>query len=34
MRIEIIDFPLTKVAAVEHKGTPATEHQSVQKLIS
>lgn len=34
MRIEIIDFPLTKVAAVEHEGSPATEFQSVQKLIN
>lgn len=33
-RVEIVDFPETKIAVVEHRGSPALEHQSVLKLIS
>ena len=33
MHVEIVNFPETRVAAIEHKGPPALEHQSVQRLI-
>jgi AraC family transcriptional regulator len=32
-RVEIVDFPQTKIAVVEHRGPPALEHQSILKLI-
>jgi AraC family transcriptional regulator len=31
--IEIVEFPETKVAVVEHRGPPETEHQSARRLI-
>ena len=33
MDVKIVDFPETKVAAVEHRGPPHLEHESVRKLI-
>jgi len=33
-KVEIIYFPDTKVAAIEHHGSPALEHDTVQKLIA
>ncbi|HEY8568194.1 AraC family transcriptional regulator [Microbulbifer sp.] len=33
MNVEIVEFPETRVAAIEYKGPPETEHQSVMKLI-
>lgn len=33
MDVEIVDFPETKVAVVEHTGPPGLEHQSVKRLI-
>lgn len=32
--VEIIMFPETKVAAVEHIGSPALEHETARKLIT
>lgn len=34
MDVEIVHFPETKVAVVEHIGSPALEHESVKKLIA
>ncbi len=34
MDVEIVDFPETKVAVIEHHGSPALEHESVKKLIA
>lgn len=34
MNVEIVIFPRTKVAAVEHRGSPALEHDTARKLIS
>ena len=34
MNVEIVIFPETKVAAVEHRGSPAREHETVKKLIA
>lgn len=34
MDVEIVIFPETKVAAVEHLGSPALEHETVKKLIA
>ena len=33
MQVDIVNFPQTKVAVVEHKGPPQLEAQSIQKLI-
>jgi len=33
MEVEIVEFPDTKVAVIEHEGPPEMEHQSVKKLI-
>lgn len=33
MDVQIVDFPETKVAALEHKGPPETEHESIKKFI-
>ena len=33
MNVEIVYFPETKVAVVEHKGPPGLEHQSIKRLI-
>ncbi len=34
MNVEIVNFPETKVAVLEHKGSPATEYESIKKLIA
>ncbi len=34
MDVRIVTFPETKVAAIEHCGSPALEHQAAQKLIA
>lgn len=34
MNVEIVIFLETKVAAVEHRGSPAREHETVKKLIA
>jgi len=34
MNVQIVVFPETKVAALEHFGAPDLEHSSVQKLIA
>ncbi len=34
MDVEIVTFPETRVAAVEHLGAPALEHETVKKLIT
>ena len=33
MEIQIVTFPETRVAAIEHFGSPALEHDTVRKLI-
>lgn len=33
MDVKIVDFPETKVAAIEHRGPPHLEHETVRKLI-
>ncbi len=33
MDVQIVDFPETKVAALEHRGPPQLEHESARKLI-
>ena len=33
MEVSIVDFPETRVAAVEHRGPPELEHESVKRLI-
>ncbi|MEH6358609.1 MAG: GyrI-like domain-containing protein [Pseudomonadales bacterium] len=33
MNIEIINFPETNIAVIEHHGSPALEHESIKKLI-
>lgn len=32
--VEIVDFPETKVAVVEHCGVPEKEHESIMKLVA
>ena len=34
MDVQIVVFPETKVAAIEHFGSPALEHDTVRKLIA
>ncbi|MBV8831865.1 MAG: GyrI-like domain-containing protein [Acidobacteriaceae bacterium] len=34
MDVQIVEFPETKVAAIEHLGPPALEHETVRKLIA
>jgi AraC family transcriptional regulator len=34
MQVTIIDFPETRVAAIEHRGPLATEHDTARKLIA
>lgn len=34
MNVEIVVFPATRVAAIEHRGPPALEHDTVRKLVS
>jgi AraC family transcriptional regulator len=33
MNVEILLFPETPVAVIEHRGSPASEHETVRKLI-
>lgn len=33
MDVKIVDFPETRVAALEHHGAPELEHESVRRLI-
>lgn len=34
MDVRIVDFPETKVAAVEHRGPPELEHDTARRLIA
>ena len=34
MDVQIVEFPETKVAAIEHVGPPSLEHSTVRKLIA
>ena len=34
MEVEIVTFPETRVAFIEHFGSPASEHETAQKLIA
>lgn len=34
MGVDIIIFPVTKVAVIEHHGSPESEHDSVKKLVA
>jgi AraC family transcriptional regulator len=34
MNVEIVVFPVTRVAAIEHRGSPALEHDTVRKLVA
>ena len=34
MDVQIVKFPETKVAAIEHLGSPALEHDTAKKLIA
>ena len=34
MRVSIVTFPETKVAAIHHVGPPSQEHETVRKLIA
>lgn len=34
MDVQIVIFPETKVAAIEHRGSPALEHDTAKKLIA
>lgn len=34
MNIEIVNFPETKIAVVEHFGAPEKEYESVKKLVA
>lgn len=34
MEIRIVDFPETRVAVLEHRGSPALEHETAKKLIA
>lgn len=34
MHVEIVVFPETLVAAIEHRGSPALEHDTVRKLVA
>lgn len=33
MDVRIVDFPETRVAVVEHRGSPETEHETARRLI-
>ena len=33
MEVRIVNFPETRVAAIEHRGPPEREHETVRKLI-
>jgi len=32
--VRIVEFPLTKVAMIDHVGSPAREHDTVRKLVA
>jgi AraC family transcriptional regulator len=32
--VQIVDFPETRVAAIEHRGPPSLEHETAKKLIA
>jgi AraC family transcriptional regulator len=34
MDVRIVDFPETRVAAVEHRGPPALEHETARRLVA
>jgi AraC family transcriptional regulator len=34
MNVEIVVFPEVRVAAIEHRGAPALEHETVRKLVA
>lgn len=34
MKVEIVQFPETKVACLEHWGSPALEHETARKLVA
>src|SRR3954470_1611356 len=34
MDVQIVTFPETKVAVIEHRGSPALEYDTVRKLIA
>ena len=34
MTVEIVEFPTTRVAVIEHRGSPVFEHKTVQKLVA
>jgi len=34
MEVKILVFPETKVAAIEHRGSPALEHDTARKLVA
>lgn len=34
MHVRIVEFPETRVAAVEHRGSPALEHETAHRLIA
>lgn len=34
MKVEIVTFPETRVAAIEHRGSPALEHETVRRLVA
>ena len=34
MDVRIVDFPATRVAAVEHRGPPALEHETARRLVA
>lgn len=34
MHVEIVVFPETRVAAIEHRGSPALEYDTVRKLVA
>jgi AraC family transcriptional regulator len=34
MNVEIVMFPATRVAAIEHRGSPSLEHDTARKLVA
>lgn len=34
MEVEIVFFPATKIATIEHRGPPELEHETLRKLIA
>jgi AraC family transcriptional regulator len=34
MKVDIVVFPATRVAAIEHRGSPSLEHETVRKLVA